>query len=251
MKSFLISIVSHGQNRLINELLCSLDKSIVTSRYSVTIVITQNKFDHHEILPFENLKIISRSNLRMLGFGANHNRVFEQFSPDLFMVVNPDILFKGLFDIDYVSDVALMSPGIYSPLIIGPTNEIADFRRKDLSVTNLFKRHVMHSDESLKFDWLAGMALLFPAEVYRSLQGFDESFFMYVEDCDLCMRARALNFEVGVFDDIILVHDARRDSRRRLKSLLMHSRSIFKYLFRSNYNRMKRCLLNRPRSPER
>jgi GT2 family glycosyltransferase len=41
------------------------------------------------------------------------------------------------------------------------------------------------------FDWLAGMCLVVSSEAFRALGGFDERYFMYCEDADLCLRISA------------------------------------------------------------
>jgi len=229
MKLFLISIVSHGQNSLINQLLRSFEKFIKVENYNVIIVITHNIDDPTQIVKIKNVKVVSKLNLTPRGFGANHNHVFEIYNPDFFAIINPDIVLRSLCNIDEICEVLYQNPGIYSPMVFEKNGLIADFRRKDLTLRNLLKRKFFRLREDIKFDWLAGMALLTKGDVFHALGGFDERFFMYVEDCDLCLRARLHSFTIGVIDNLEVVHDAQRNSRRNVRSFLMHITSLVKY----------------------
>ncbi len=56
-------------------------------------------------------------------------------------------------------------------------------------------------------DWVNGCALVIRREVFERLGGFDESFFLYGEDVDLSLRARALGSRVGIFQTALASHD--------------------------------------------
>jgi GT2 family glycosyltransferase len=82
-----------------------------------------------------------------------------------------------------------------------------------------------------KFDWLAGMFLVVNSISFRKLQGFDTDFFMYVEDCDLSMRARKAGMKIGDLEGFSVVHDARRASTKSFKHLRWHITSLLRYWF--------------------
>jgi GT2 family glycosyltransferase len=85
----------------------------------------------------------------------------------------------------------------------------------------------------LAVDWIAGMFMLFRRETYEALGGFDEAYFLYYEDVDICWRLRAKGYSV-VFDPRAeIVHDAQRASRGNLRLAAHHLASIFRYLRRS------------------
>lgn len=233
MSSFVISIVSHQQNQLVNKLLVSLDKHLLNQNYDLTVLITQNKTDGIPIYETNQFKVKLKYNLQERGFGENHNHIYEQYKPDFFAVMNPDIKVNSVFNVDEICNILLREPGIYSPCIVEKNGEVADFRRKDLTPINLLKRILFRKSEDDQFDWLAGMSLFMTGEVFKTLNGFDERFFMYVEDCDICMRARSMGFSVGLFDGVQLIHDARRASHKNIKALKLHLTSLFKYWLKS------------------
>jgi len=55
-------------------------------------------------------------------------------------------------------------------------------------------------------DWITGAALMVRRDVFERIGGFDESFFMYFEDADLCRRIRNLGLEVLYIPQTSLTH---------------------------------------------
>jgi GT2 family glycosyltransferase len=78
-------------------------------------------------------------------------------------------------------------------------------------------------------DWVAGMFMVFRREAFAALGGFDERYFLYYEDVDVCARARSRGMEVALVTDASVVHHARRASRRNLRHVLWHARSALRY----------------------
>lgn len=57
-----------------------------------------------------------------------------------------------------------------------------------------------------KVDWVSGAALSCRREVFEKLGGFDEQFFMYFEDVDLCLRAKKRGWEVWYLPECKIYH---------------------------------------------
>ncbi|NTW30015.1 MAG: glycosyltransferase [Candidatus Moranbacteria bacterium] len=55
--------------------------------------------------------------------------------------------------------------------------------------------------------WVSGGALFIRLALFRSLEGFDEAYFLYFEDMDLCMRARAVGLKTVTFPSLVFKHD--------------------------------------------
>ena len=67
---------------------------------------------------------------------------------------------------------------------------------------------------------------------FKELTGFDESFFLYYEDVDLCTRVWCHGYSVVFCGDVIVTHDARRESHKNIKFLKWHLLSIVKYFIK-------------------
>lgn len=68
------------------------------------------------------------------------------------------------------------------------------------------------AEETVEVDWVVGAALLLRAEAYEQVGGFDESFFMYSEELDLCRRLKAAGWSVVHLPAARLIHHEARSS---------------------------------------
>jgi len=83
-------------------------------------------------------------------------------------------------------------------------------------------------------DWIAGMFMLFRRETYEAVGGFDEDYFLYYEDVDICWRLHAKGYSVIYDPWAEITHDAQRASRGNLRLAAHHLASIFRYLWRKS-----------------
>jgi hypothetical protein len=72
--------------------------------------------------------------------------------------------------------------------------------------------------------------MLFRSEAYREIGGFDEAYFLYYEDVDICRRLHAAGRRVIYEPRSVVIHDAQRASRRNAALALQHARSGLRYL---------------------
>lgn len=79
-------------------------------------------------------------------------------------------------------------------------------------------------------DWVAGMFLFARRAAFESVGGFDERYFMYYEDVDLCRRLRQKGYDIRLAPGARIVHDARRTSHTNPRYLMWHLRSIGRFL---------------------
>ena len=77
-------------------------------------------------------------------------------------------------------------------------------------------------------DWVMGTGLMIRRELFEQLGGLDETYFLYMEDVDLCARCQLAGYKVQVLPQVQYVHDHRRASGKRLWSRThsMHLESL-------------------------
>jgi N-acetylglucosaminyl-diphospho-decaprenol L-rhamnosyltransferase len=79
-------------------------------------------------------------------------------------------------------------------------------------------------------EWISGSAMLLRREALDEVGAFDEGYYMYVEDVDLCTRLRSAGWKVLFSPEVEVVHEigvsARGQSRRMA---FAHSASIYRY----------------------
>ena len=64
-------------------------------------------------------------------------------------------------------------------------------------------------------DWLMGAFLLCRRAVIAEVGGFDEDYFLYVEDMDLCYRVRQQGYHVYYFPEVSILHYGNRSARQK------------------------------------
>jgi GT2 family glycosyltransferase len=67
-------------------------------------------------------------------------------------------------------------------------------------------------------DWVSGSVILILCETFKKQDGFDEDFWMYFEDIDLCRRVRNINCEIAFCGSITIEHNHGGSSRINLKT---------------------------------
>lgn len=231
-----ISIVSHGQMELVLPLLQDLDTVHHTT--PLHVVLTLNVPEDLPCVPEDfafSLQIMRNS--QPLGFGANHNRAFSQAQGGIFCVLNPDIRITQNPFPDLLKACADPHTGLAAPAIYSPSGQLEDSARKFPTpwriahrvLTRRRTRDYAAPTTVLHPDWVAGMFLLLRTTVYRQLGGFDERYFLYYEDVDLCARARLAGLEIVQLALPGVIHNAQRASHRDPKYLRWHVGSMLKF----------------------
>ena len=236
MEKVTISIVSHNQIEMVNDLIDRLLKLPEVSR----IVLTNNTPQTLNIKEEEKMVYINNSVPK--GFGANHNTAFSYCTTDYFCVLNPDIeLTQNPFSL-LTSLMQSYPAEIAGPLVLSPIGMVEDSVRYFPSLGKLLLKLMGLSRNDYKItlgmptfepDWLAGMFMVFRSKTYKKLNGFDESYFLYYEDVDICRRASKLGLKIVCCPQVSVVHHAQRASRHNFRHMRWHLASMLRYLGKS------------------
>ena len=233
-----ISVVSHTQLHLIHVLLEDIKQYCVADHLEV--ILTLNLA---EKLPFNlqdfpfTVKIIT--NAAPKGFAANHNAAFAQAQGEFFCVVNPDIRLKGDPFPALMQCLLEQNAGVAAPLILNEQGKVEDSARAFPTPLSLLGKALglrtqldyAIGNQLLFPDWLGGMFLLFPSVVFRKMGGFNERFFLYYEDVDLCARLFLSGYRAVLNPAVPVIHEARRASHRNFKYLRWHLASMTRFIF--------------------
>ncbi len=93
--------------------------------------------------------------------------------------------------------------------------------------------------------WVLGASMMARAEVLRKVGAFDEKFFLYGEEQDLCLRIRKAGYEIGYCPEAVVVHLGGHSERTSSSTELWTKKTRAEYLFyRKHYLRpnMERIL---------
>jgi GT2 family glycosyltransferase len=238
-----LSVVSHGQGELVRALLADLRPA---AEAGARIVVTRNLPEDESFLTGAGPSLLVLRNTSPLGFGANHNQAFRYIGgADRFVVLNPDIRCDASVFKDLLSAADAPDAGVYAPRVRSREGLIEDSARRHPSLSRILHRvlrrmrgqrttpdYEIDGDQPIVVDWAAGMFMMFPAQVFAEVGGFDERYFMYLEDADICRRVGMLRRPTRVLPWIEVVHDARRATSRSLKHFRWHVASMAHYLWR-------------------
>lgn len=229
-----LSIVSHAQAALVAQLLRDIQTHVAGP---IEVILTLNV---PEALPFAPgdfafpVRLIA--NGKPKGFGANHNQAFSVSSGEYFAILNPDIRLHG-DPLPALAGVLGGDVGLAAPAVRNAANEAEDSARKFPTPLGILcklvtrKRKIDYpTDAPVIFpDWVAGMFMLLPRRVFAGLNGFDEGYFLYYEDVDLCARLRQAGLRACQVTQCVVTHDARRASHRSLRYLRWHVASMLRF----------------------
>ena len=188
-----------------------------------------------------------------LGYGAGANRGMDGGASEFVLVSNPDISIHG-GAVRALVDVLGADPTI---AIVGPQLLESDGRRypsarrfpsfvdaaghaalADLAPGNRFTRRYRMDDldahEVTPVDWVSGACFLGRRSALAELGGFDEAYFMYAEDTDLCWRARRAGWGVTYVPAAVVTHlQGLSTARRPFRMLVAHHRSVLRFAVRT------------------
>lgn len=240
MREFTLSVVSHGQGALVALLLDDLAR---LDDGSFTVVLTLN-LPEDEAFIGRHSGLVSKviRNPHPLGFGTNHNAAFAAAPPTPFFgVLNPDLRLETLPLQALARALAdRVDAAVAAPLVRSPQGRIDDSVRRFPDVVRLARRVLLRQREPdydpaqglQAVDWAAGMFLLFERDAYAAVGGFDERYFMYLEDADICRRMARQGSATLWQPSVEVVHAARRASRRSARHLAWHLSSALRFLLK-------------------
>ena len=226
----------------------ALEKSKVDFLYE--IIVVDNHSAEEESLVFldrahKEKRIIFIKSARNLGFGKGNNlganfargKYLFFHNPDA--IVHPDALKKM---VEYLEKHP--NTGILGPQLIYSSGKVQESCRRnmawfDLALRRTFlgklpffqnrvQRYLMrdfHHDKLQEVDLITGAAMMIPRIVYDKVHGFDERYFLFMEDFDLCRMVKMAGFRVIYCPSAKMTHYHKRLSEGSLFKLL--SKKVF------------------------
>ncbi|OSY87017.1 glycosyl transferase family 2 [Tenacibaculum holothuriorum] len=181
-----------------------------------------------------------------IGFGSAHNRVINQknLNSKYHLILNPDVSFK----IGVISNLIKQLEkneklSMIAPKVLYPNGSYQNSCRRYPSVLELafrrvkiFKKivnHGIYNDKDLTQpfcpEYLTGCFHLYKTEDLVALKGFDERYFLYMEDVDICKKIDASGKQKLYHPKQEIVHVLKQGSSKSIKLFFIHLISAIKY----------------------
>lgn len=231
-----IIIINYNTARLTIDCLTSIIKNI--NHLSYEIVLIDNGSD---IKDFNNVKAFAKKfpqiklvgNKKNFGFSKANNQGMKHSRGKHLLFLNSDTILKsdvvspllkwmeshpraGIVSCQlYNADGSVQGTGGYFPtfskvlLWMLMLDDIPFFERliKPFHPAHKYKANAGNLPSSpTSYDWITGAFMLVRREVADEITGFDEDYFMYVEDVDYCYRAKKASWEVWLLPEYGITH---------------------------------------------
>lgn len=190
-----------------------------------------------------------------LGFTKGHNLAMKEANGRILMPLNSDTI---VHDGALAKIVAFMGEhldvGVLGPKLLNPDGSLqfscrrfptpmaALFRNTPLGKlfpNNRYAREYLMQewphDEPREVDWVSGAAMCIRREAYEQLGGFDETFFMFLEDVDVCYRAWQLGYKVMYFPDAVITHAIGKSTDKAANRMIRQFHKSMYLFYRKHY----------------
>ena len=237
-------IVNYKSTDFLHACLDSVYKTLNGFRVNVHVV-DNGSCDHVHLAKSTFPKVHLTINKENLGFARAVNRMIKKTSSPYIVLLNPDtIMWDGFFEsvisfIEKHPEVGLVGPKIIDPdggtqgsARAFPTSRSILFGRRSL-LTRLFPKipitcasilsNKCDGRTPLRVDWVSGACQIIRREAIEEVGLFDERFFLYWEDVDLCKRLKKRGWKILYFPLAIIEHSVGGSSERNLL------RSVFEF----------------------
>ncbi|MDA8302709.1 MAG: glycosyltransferase family 2 protein [Actinomycetota bacterium] len=194
-----------------------------------------------------------------IGYGAAANHGAAVVSSDYLLVCNADIVL-GEGAVAALVELLERRPevAVVGPLIVDATGRLYPSARRFPDLLEAFghgivgqfwpgnpfsRRYTMaewdHAGARL-VDWVSGSCFLARREAWEAVGGFDSSYFMYMEDVDLCWRLRQAGWEVAYEPGARVTHvQGVSADRHPYRMLLAHHVSMWRFAWRTTEGRAR------------
>lgn len=191
----LVFVNFRSAKRLALALASLFEKEGSTPSFEV-IVVNHDETEEAELGLLEKQYPFTLTHAENKGFGAGANLGARMARGVLLGFLNPDVLWQSPFLGRVAADLERDHRKIIGITLVDEKGQIDPWGAGrapsllELCKNNLLPLGARRLLAPANVDWVSGAALFVSQETFRSVGGFDEAFFLYFEDVDLCVRAK-------------------------------------------------------------
>jgi GT2 family glycosyltransferase len=217
-----IILVNYNGATIIKDCLYSLQQFNQTIPSEIIVVDNASGDGSPELIRkhFPEVKLICQTHNH--GFGKGNNIGAKVARGDFLLFLNPDTILTEDF-LPSLLMVMMQNPevGIVAPKLVNRDGSLQISTSPAIGILGEYiaqrRSHQYHRGQNLEkisrefsrqqeVAIVVGAALLIRTKLFTQLRGFDENFFMYFEESDLCQRARYLGWKVVYNPEVSLIH---------------------------------------------
>jgi len=256
-----VIIVNYNVKELLEQCINSILKASEGLKVEI-IVVDNNSFDGS--INYLKNKFSSHPSLKLiespinLGFAKANNLGVKESKGEYLLILNPDTIlqedtlasslkfYKSTPGIGALTCKLIMPNGKLDLACRRsfPTPAVAVYRIMGLS--RLFpksktfgKYNLTYLDENSTYevDAIVGAFMLIKKDVYENVKGFDEDYFMYGEDLDLCFRIKKAGYKIYYYPDTSIIHYKGESTKKSSISYVNNFYGAMQVFVKKNLNR--------------
>lgn len=188
-----------------------------------------------------------------IGFGAGHNIILGRIVNLSYhhLVLNPDVSFKPFVIPNLITKLKRHEiVSMIAPKVLFPNGSLQHSCRRYPKISELLVRRFtllkplfeseilkgIYKDRNLNqsffADYITGCFHLYNTEDFVKLKGFDERYFLYMEDVDICKKIDALGKKKLYYPKEEITHVLKQGSSKSMKLFFRHTSSAIKYFLK-------------------
>lgn len=230
-----LSVISHGHGASVNRLLGDLRSMLDPSKFELIVTINCPEPVAVDPTLWPGAIEIVR-NERPQGFARNHNVALSNARGRFVAVLDPDLRLNQNPFPSLTEFLQSRPHSLAAPHVLDSDGNAQDNMRRLLTPVALWRRYGLRKRKadygqvaaSARVDWIAGLFMATSRDYFERHQGFDESFHLYCEDTELCLRYWIAGGEVWSLPLEGVVHNARRRTLIELRHFIWHCQSILR-----------------------
>ncbi|MEQ9266487.1 MAG: glycosyltransferase [Balneolaceae bacterium] len=244
-----VIIVNYKVKEYIANLLNSIDKAESGFQLQIIVVDNDSGDDSVTFLKDRFPEVEYIENDTNLGFGKANNQAIRKAQGKYTLIINPDTLVsEDTFSVlvDHMNNnpqcgaagCKILNPdGTFAPESRRSVPTIWTAFSKVMGLNFLFPKSKLfgqyylswlEEDEPSRVPVLSGSFMFWRTEVLNKLKGFDEIFFMYGEDIDICYRVQETGFHIDYVPDTSIIHYKGESTKKgNLKYIKIFNNALF------------------------
>jgi len=249
-----VVLVNYNDRNHVLECLSSIEKTAGSLDYEI-IVVDNNSQDGSPaeiVRRFPRIKLVSNS--RNVGFAKANNQGWLGSRGEFILflntdtVVEPGALSQLLGELKSNLEAGAVGPALFS----GVRSYQVSFGRRVSFCSQLWQKSVLNpfhkialrtSRRKRKVGWLSAACLLIRRDALQRAEGFDENFFIYFEDIDLCLRIRQAGSKLVYLPQARVLHWGGASTSVDLAASKYEYRKSQVYFYRKHNSKAAQSLL--------
>lgn len=189
-----------------------------------------------------------------VGYGKGHNLALENLDSELHLVLNPDVFLTKQVIASGIKCLSDDQTGMVAPFIIDKNDNLIQrcvkypsiifflLRAFNLKILKkIFNKYLQKfyldfsGNENSDLTVSSGCFMFFKTDLLKKVKGFDERYFLYFEDFDLCLKSRRYS-KIVLNKNMLIKHYGGNTSLKGLKHKILFLKSMMLFFYKNKIN---------------